>query len=432
MTLSNRRKFSFCFTIVCILTVAFMVGFWFHKYIVEDRDIGVVDYIPLEEANEIMFPAVSLCLESPFLIQQLSEISSNITDETYYDFLAGNIHDDLHSIIDYANVTVDLGQYFRTTNIQWLNDTFDYKVDGSTYHLEVFSGFHHETFLKCFMIKYEGTDQRKIKHIKFIYDKKRLLEDWSKGHWWDFRCHIVVHYEGQFYLANEFNEFNSFYLDEQIDTKIRINKFEIIKRRNSRRTKCLEGVESYDNMIIDELLLRKSCRPPYLKNHGNIKDHKIYPKCDTKDKIGNAKLETGTRQKMDVAKACYRASEIITEIKPNLKSTRDKNRRYPVWSLLIRYPEEVKVITQSKEVDVHSLIGNIGGYLGLFLGKFLYSGVFKFLFIRSYVVGYNLPITHLLTLGYALVQIPELIYAIVDSIDNRFQREKQLNRGLKK
>ena len=36
---------------------------------------------------------------------------------------------------------------------------------------------------------------------------------------------------------------------------------------------------------------------------------------------------------------------------------------------MINYPEEVKTITQSQDVDVHSLIGNIGGYLGLFLGK---------------------------------------------------------------
>ena len=185
-------------------------------------------------------------------------------------------------------------------------------------------------------------------------------------------------------------------------------------------------------MIIDELLLRKSCRPPYLKNHGNIKDHKIYPKCDTKDKIGNAKLETGTRQKMDVAKACYRASEIITEIKPNLKSTRDKNRRYPVWSLLIRYPEEVKVITQSKEVDVHSLIGNIGGYLGLFLGKLLQSKIFYVVLIRSYMVDFNQLSIHVSILGYALVQIPELIYAIMDSIENRIQREKQVQRAVEK
>ena len=37
----------------------------------------------------------------------------------------------------------------------------------------------------------------------------------------------------------------------------------------------------------------------------------------------------------------------------------------------VQYPEEIKIITQSKEVDVHALIGNIGGYIGLFLGNLL-------------------------------------------------------------
>ena len=39
------------------------------------------------------------------------------------------------------------------------------------------------------------------------------------------------------------------------------------------------------------------------------------------------------------------------------------------WYFTLYYPKEVKIITQSKEVDFHALIGNIGGYLGLFLGK---------------------------------------------------------------
>ena len=33
------------------------------------------------------------------------------------------------------------------------------------------------------------------------------------------------------------------------------------------------------------------------------------------------------------------------------------------------YPEHLRIIIQSKEVDIHSLIGNIGGYLGLLTGK---------------------------------------------------------------
>ena len=34
----------------------------------------------------------------------------------------------------------------------------------------------------------------------------------------------------------------------------------------------------------------------------------------------------------------------------------------------IVYPEQMKIISQSQAVDFHSLIGNIGGYIGLFLG----------------------------------------------------------------
>ena len=39
------------------------------------------------------------------------------------------------------------------------------------------------------------------------------------------------------------------------------------------------------------------------------------------------------------------------------------------FTVFMKYPEEIKMITQSKEVDIHSLIGNVGGYIGSFLGK---------------------------------------------------------------
>ena len=40
-----------------------------------------------------------------------------------------------------------------------------------------------------------------------------------------------------------------------------------------------------------------------------------------------------------------------------------------LWIFLITYHNHwMKIKEQSKEVDIHSLIGNIGGYVGLFLG----------------------------------------------------------------
>ena len=67
--------------------------------------------------------------------------------------------------------------------------------------------------------------------------------------------------------------------------------------------------------------------------------------------------------------ACYRISK--------LENTR-LGYRYGVdyfdnpdsWFVTINYEKRwVKIIQQSKEVDIHSLIGNIGGYVGLFLGN---------------------------------------------------------------
>ena len=41
---------------------------------------------------------------------------------------------------------------------------------------------------------------------------------------------------------------------------------------------------------------------------------------------------------------------------------------YFIVMLNIKYPQDAKIITQSRAVDVNALIGNIGGYIGLFLG----------------------------------------------------------------
>lgn len=38
-------------------------------------------------------------------------------------------------------------------------------------------------------------------------------------------------------------------------------------------------------------------------------------------------------------------------------------------AVLIGYPNEVKIITQSRAVTFDALVGNIGGYIGLFLGN---------------------------------------------------------------
>ena len=42
-----------------------MVGYWFYKFEVEDRDIGTVDYTSFKDDPKIIYPAASLCFAYP-------------------------------------------------------------------------------------------------------------------------------------------------------------------------------------------------------------------------------------------------------------------------------------------------------------------------------------------------------------------------------
>ena len=48
-----------------------------------------------------------------------------------------------------------------------------------------------------------------------------------------------------------------------------------------------------------------------------------------------------------------------------------KETNYEAFRFEITYPRYARIIVQSKDVDIHALIGNIGGYVGLFLGTYI-------------------------------------------------------------
>ena len=82
-------------------------------------------------------------------------------------------------------------------------------------------------------------------------------------------------------------------------------------------------------------------------------------------KTTNSKLDYSATETLRIPKACKR----ILKMRPTFNNLYSDSKRYKTLSFTIVYPKEVKIISQSKEVDLHALIGNIGGYFGLFLGK---------------------------------------------------------------
>ena len=113
------------------------------------------------------------------------------------------------------------------------------------------------------------------------------------------------------------------------------------------------------------------CRPPYIQLHKNSEEYEdTVALCKSEKKLKESKYNFYKARTDYFPKACHRISRLNYYVKS-----------YSVqlnWRITILYPEEVKMITQSKEVDIHALIGNIGGYIGLFLGRFILRKYIQF------------------------------------------------------
>ena len=352
----------YSFTTACIICTFIMIGYWLYKFRVEDRDIGVVDYVSIEDAVDIKLPLASLCFSDPFLRDKLKEYPGmNGTDinsaQKRAKVLMGEDFIENFYRSDYRNLTFDLDDFLAYGLSQTRNET---NLKKEPFHCkEHFNGISEDGFLvfeKCFEITMNKPSSR-VSHIFVGLDLNRLSKNIGTGY---FGYSVVIHYPGQYLirvsLPNRFQQSN---VKDSVD--IDIENIEIIKSRNSRNRKCTpyDKNKSFDDMVLDAHITNKGCNVPYLKQLSG------FPNCNTEERLKDAVYDFRTAREKYLPVSCQRLSRIAYAVKT--QKTTSWYKRY--WLLKITYPKYLRIITQSQEVDIHSLIGNIGGYVGLFLGN---------------------------------------------------------------
>ena len=180
-----------------------------------------------------------------------------------------------------------------------------------------------------------------------------------------------------------------------IDFKMR--DMEVLRRRQKRGSACLE-VHDYDEKKKEDMMLEVGCRP-YFWNHSTI------------DKICKTQKETQGLMSRN-AEIFYRLNQKETDIPPcteiqklqidhNIRTTkmafveeqtkkRKENIRNETWFeiRLEIQTDTFKEIRQKRAYTPQSLVGNLGGYLGLFIGFTLLDLFKSFLRMYSRVMKY--------------------------------------------
>ena len=350
------------FKLICGVVVISMLSYWLVKYF-KDEDLCLVDYKSTSNLNEESLPALSICLHNPVLDEKLEQINPNINKTIYYEYIRGNSNaEDLNDFddVNYDDVIFKMTDYIDEITIGWKNGTIQNlsirNQDIVGFH-NVFSGEIHDAFYACQGIEVNDKFKKQIVNFVVYYNRNRTVDSMlvPKGN-----AFLMLYYPNQFLLSplNVYmfslpsNRSSNNYLYCNIDG------IELLRRRNKFKDSCTPGFSSFDNFVLKHHLESNQCRPSYITNNEN------YPICSD-EKMKSAKYDMYEKKYDEkLSKPCGTMSKIdytyaLEPFYPEVKSR---------FAIAVIYPEKIKIITQTQSVDLHALIGNIGGYIGLFLG----------------------------------------------------------------
>ena len=141
-----------------------------------------------------------------------------------------------------------------------------------------------------------------------------------------------------------------------------LTKVEILRRRSKPKTPCVEDWKSYGRNvknIFQSMMEKVGCRTPYQQSSEQL------PLCRTKEKM----QEMYSLLSADPTKRYPPPCDTLENLQYRYNDF-DWNEMGPEWFwIYVDMPNKYNEILQTKALDVHSLVGNCGGYVGLFLGE---------------------------------------------------------------
>ena len=355
MAKNTCEVISTTFKSLCYIATISVIIFWMHKCYYQDDDLCLVDYSSIKE-DEVSLPVLSLCFENRFSEEKLKKISPNLNASYYLEYLKGNVIDENLTRVDYEDVSFKLSDYLVSYEARLNNGRKVTFIESSPYQhpiYETYNGFflRPQSFVKCFGHSARNEYRRELQGITTTYN-------FPKGFG---KHYISIHYPYQLLATCQMTFFTNEDQQKEISGRyFDIHEMEVLKRRNKRKFSCLDFDDEFrfDEHVQKELNQQRApCRPPYQ----NL--DKTRPICSTMDDMKKAVFifneDFDDRFHPCESMSSLRHEMQVLDPKPNQTQSQ--------ISLMI--PKKARVIRQSKAIDTNSLIGYVGGYIGVLLGR---------------------------------------------------------------
>ena len=356
-----------CFGFLCFLVTFGFVIWCFYTYSL-DRDLTVISQKNFGDEDNLIMPAMSLCFYDPFIEQNFEkELGSNVSYLEYKKFLLGSIWDQRLLKIEFEKVTKRIENYVVSYDVGWNNEssnTYDNMSSLPEFIKEAYPSYTGHIFgriTKCYAINIPMNASTFGVTLKngIILNKKRSILN-GVG--------VSFHYPNQFFRSVDNLRFSE---KKNIGTQntslvmyIKMKTFEVTIRRNSGRVPCEKKWMEYDFSVAQKNYAAIGCRPVYAIWNSS------YAPCNSQ-KLMLISAFTSAASQFDSKNyqpdPCQSADRIVLEYKDVYVNSMPGTSKIFVQMPRTRF----KVIQDKREYELQNLIGNSGGYIGLFLGKML-------------------------------------------------------------
>ena len=400
----------YTFHMVCSLATICFISYCLYKY-GQNEDLSQVTFQEFHKTKDNIYPSLTICVSTQFSEENLELYGEGINISTYTDFLNGELWDDRMVEIDYDNVTFNFEDYLLGIGM-WVPDwryfsgeeyfLYDHRklksksdmnnnasLTEMNYWKPKFYTSYRGVTQKCFTVDVPFTPQKKVWTFGIVFDSD-IFPDGRRPYYYEFG--VKAHYPGQFfnpkmqrYVWDERNENSS----EWVTMRFKIQKLEVIKHRQTSKTPCNQNWKKDDEEIMAQKVKSAGCRPSHWKTS------KEFPICTSKEQmetfleINVTRYEPACTSIQKIVHT-YQEFEILEDWTQEWLDQIDHAFEVMLEFQDSRYME----IQQVRSYGVEDVVGDIGGYLGLFL-------------------------------GFALLQIPELFFNIYSWVEVYFLKQKR-------
>ena len=367
------------FYLICISCTIVLVGMWIHRYFL-DKDVAVIESRNYFSHPDDVFPVMSLCFNQSFEDHYFKQWGSHIRGLDYIEFLFGRYFDEAMTKVDFNSVTTNISEYVLYYEVEYRNGTFiEHTLENIAWKplYYTFTWNSWGVFVKCFAL--EITDKN-VYHVR-LYMKRDIFPEKVRNANGGFA--VLFHYPNQILASLQTVKRTWIKRDDKTNHYMSFNLKSVdvnIQRHKRSQNNCINSWNNYDNITLETHLEGVGCKTP-----DQVTDN--WPICSSKEKMKEARLAFNTIHRrpcreIETIEYDFGDSEDYGGKDRELSFQGKKLDNWICFVYRILNPR-FRVISQEKEVDFQTLIGYIGGYIGIFT-------------------------------GFALIQIPDFILSITE------------------